>query len=79
VNNYVHIKVVDSVEGIPKTRLLFLLGPSFTQKDERVKAGTGLFNSYNIIQKDFVKINFQSEVGVGTTLRLFCPQIWESE
>jgi len=72
-NENVHIQIADTGVGIPPERMPRLFEPSFSQKNTRVKAGMGLFISYNIMQKHRGEIKVESEVGKGSTFTLILP------
>ena len=47
----VHVQITDTGVGIPSEDIQGLFDPGFTKTEGRVKAGLGLFTSYNIMQK----------------------------
>jgi signal transduction histidine kinase len=51
-----------------------LFDPTIRKKGARVKAGLGLFTSYNIVKKYEGSIAVESEVGKGTMFTLALPQ-----
>jgi signal transduction histidine kinase len=69
----VHILIQDSGVGIPPEKIESLFDPDFTKNGSRVKAGLGLFTSYNIINKHKGQIKVQSDVGKGTTFTIILP------
>jgi signal transduction histidine kinase len=69
----VHVQIIDSGVGIPQEQLPRLFDPGFTKDGVRVKAGIGLFSSYNIIQKHHGEIKVESEVGKGTVFTIILP------
>jgi CheY-like chemotaxis protein len=69
--NYVRITVQDRGIGIPKEYLSKIFDPYFTTKQKG--SGLGLAITYSIIQKHDGFISVDSEVGAGTTFRIFLP------
>jgi signal transduction histidine kinase len=72
-NEKLHVQITDTGVGIPPEQIEHLFDPSFTKNGTRVKAGMGLFTSYNIIQKHNGKIKVESEVGKGSTFTIILP------
>ena len=72
-NNRVHVQITDTGSGIPPDQLQRLYEPAFTKKGVRVKAGIGLFSSYNIVQKHKGEITAESIIGKGTTFTVMLP------
>lgn len=69
----VHVEIADTGVGIPGERIEHLFDPRFSSRGERVKAGMGLFISYNIVRKHRGQIKIESEVGRGTTVTVILP------
>jgi len=69
----VHVQVMDTGTGISPKRLETLFDPGFVKKGSRMKAGLGLFTSYNIVQKHHGRIEVESEVGKGSTFTAVLP------
>ncbi len=69
----VHIEITDTGIGIPPDQMKRLFEPDFTKTGSRVKAGLGLFISYNIAQKHQGQIHVSSEVGKGSTFTIILP------
>jgi signal transduction histidine kinase len=69
----VHIRIADTGVGIPPDKIEELFDPGFNKDGSRMKAGLGLFTSYNIIQKHQGQIKVESEVGKGTTFIIILP------
>jgi signal transduction histidine kinase len=67
------IDITDSGVGIPEEHMQSLFEPTINRKGVRVKAGLGLFTSYNIIRKHRGDIKVQSRVGQGTTFTVALP------
>ena len=72
-NEKVYIQIADTGVGIPPERMTDLFEPNFSRKGTRVKAGMGLFISYNIIDKHRGEIKAESEVGKGSTFTIILP------
>jgi PAS domain S-box-containing protein len=69
----VHIAFADTGAGIAPERMKNLFDPRFTAKQARVKAGLGLYTSYNLIQKHHGQIQVRSDVGIGSTFTVILP------
>ena len=69
----VQICIADDGVGIPPEKIEHLFDPDFTKDGVRVKAGLGLFTSYNIIKKHKGQIKVESEVGKGTKFTILLP------
>ena len=72
-NGKVIIEFSDTGVGISPEHIARLFDPSFSRTGPRVKAGLGLFTSYNIMKKHNGDIKVESEVGKGTTFTLVLP------
>jgi AhpD family alkylhydroperoxidase len=72
-DGHVRVQVVDTGAGISPRRLEKLFDPEFVKKGSRMKAGLGLFTSFNIIQRHHGRIEVESEVGKGSTFTLVLP------
>jgi two-component system NtrC family sensor kinase len=68
----VEITIRDTGTGIPKADLQDIFKPYFTTKEEGT--GLGLAISYGIIKGHDGDIEVESEVGQGTTFRIFLPE-----
>jgi two-component system NtrC family sensor kinase len=69
---FVIIRIQDTGTGIPKENQGKIFDPFFTTKAPR-GVGLGLSVSYGIIERHGGKIDFESELGVGTTFRIYLP------
>lgn len=72
-NGDVKVEIADNGVGIPTEQMPHLFEPSFTKTGSRVKAGLGLFTSFNIVQKHQGTINVRSKVGEGATFSVVLP------
>ncbi len=68
---YVQLSVVDSGTGIARELLAKVFDPYFTTKAQG--SGLGLATAYSIIRKHEGHIVAESEVGQGTTFRMWLP------
>ena len=67
------MQIADTGVGLSQDQKQRLFEPVFTMEGSRVKAGLGLFISYNIIQKHRGEIKVESEVGKGSTFTIILP------
>jgi signal transduction histidine kinase len=72
-NEKLCIQIQDSGRGIPREQLSGLFDPSFSREGSRVRAGMGLFTSYNIVKKHQGDLQVESEVGKGTVFTIILP------
>jgi signal transduction histidine kinase len=72
-DNSIKIIFVDTGCGISKENLPKILDPFFTTKAPGKGIGLGLSITYNILQEHNGKIEFESEVGKGTTAIVTLP------
>lgn len=72
-DNGVVVEVRDTGKGISKENLGRVFDPGFTTKGAGVGTGLGLSIVYQIIQDHKGEIEFESELGKGTTVRIFLP------
>ena len=71
--NEVWVEATDTGKGIAPEHLKKIFDPFFTTKPIGKGTGLGLSLSYGIIQKHHGRIEVQSEVGKGTTFRVWLP------
>ena len=70
---YVSLTVTDTGQGIPPDILARVLDPFFTTKDKGEGTGLGLSMVYGFAKQSGGSLTLYSEVGVGTTVRLYFP------
>lgn len=69
----VWVEVADTGKGIAPENMKRIFDPFFTTKPIGKGTGLGLSLSYGIIQKHHGRIEVHSDVGVGTTFRVWLP------
>jgi signal transduction histidine kinase len=72
-DNSVIIMISDNGKGIEKDNLDNIFDPFFTTKEIGEGTGLGLSITYGIIQEHGGDIQVESEVGVGTTIKITLP------
>lgn len=72
-NDFVHVEISDTGVGILPDQKEGLFDPNFSKDGSRVKAGLGLFTSYNIVKNHKGRIDVESEVGKGSTFTVILP------
>jgi signal transduction histidine kinase len=75
--SYVVVSVSDTGHGIPEDQLTRVFDPFFTTKEVGKGSGLGLSQVYGFTQESGGRVTIYSEVGVGTTVRLYLPKAAE--
>ena len=75
----IFIQIIDTGAGIPVGKIPELFNPGFTKNSERVRAGLGLFTSYNIVRKHRGEIRVESTEGGGSTFTIVLPNDLKSD
>jgi two-component system cell cycle sensor histidine kinase/response regulator CckA len=74
VGDYVRIEVTDTGTGIPQEILGKIFDPFFTTKPVGQGTGLGLATVYGIVKQTGGFITLDSEIGRGTSFRIFLPR-----
>jgi PAS domain S-box-containing protein len=67
----ISIQIIDEGIGIPKERIKTLGEPFYTTKEKGT--GLGLMTCFKIIESHSGELNIESEVGIGTTIKILLP------
>ena len=76
---YVLLAVTDTGAGIPAAKLEKVFDPFYSTKGEGKGSGLGLSMVYGFVKQSGGHIKIYSEVGEGTTVRLYLPRSDQSE
>ncbi len=67
------IEISDTGKGIPEALQKELFEPGFTEDGDRIRMRTGLYSSYNIVEKHQGQISVKSQPGKGATFTIRLP------
>jgi PAS domain S-box-containing protein len=73
LNNQVCVTITDTGSGISKKDIVRITDPFFTTKPAGKGTGLGLSITYNIISEHNGSIQFESELNLGTTVKVILP------
>ena len=72
--DYVQLAVIDDGEGIPSDQQAHIFEPFYTTKEQGKGTGLGLAMVFGFIKRAGGCVTVESEVGVGSIIRLYLPK-----